>query len=159
MFNKIPTSVGPYIDINDEMAPISSVPVPLTNEIPISTWTKEQCANEYRPTPPIDEELLSNARVIHGITSVPNRNGMKHIQQLSESYRNCLSKFDERSKQTSFVVDVVAEETVTVDESSKTAGSLVVAEVDNNINEEKKSEESANENSVTTTTTVDTISC
>ena len=43
--------------------------MPITNEIPISNWNKEHCLNEYRPTLEVDDELLSNARVIHGITS------------------------------------------------------------------------------------------
>ena len=98
------------MDLSDENAPISSIPVPLTNEVPASNWNKEHSLNEYRPTPEVDEELLSNARVIHGITSVPNRNGMKRYLQLDEGYQECMKKFDEISKKTSYQMSDVVEE-------------------------------------------------
>ena len=144
---KTPTTFAPYFDINDEITSISSIPVPFTNEVPISNWSKEHCVNAYRPTPEIEEELLSNARVIHGITSVPNRNGMKHYLQLNESYQECLNKFEERSKQTSFLITDTNLENATVAATStnksenNTTLQRVAAEGENH-EEKKKGNES-----------------
>lgn len=83
------------MDINQEMPPLSSIPVPLTDEMPISEWPKEWCTYEYRPTPKIDDELTSNARVIHGIMSVPNRTAMKRNQDFQELYKAQLANLGE----------------------------------------------------------------
>jgi hypothetical protein len=133
------------------MAALSSIPVPLTNEIPLSNWAKEHCPNEYRPTPPIDEDLMSNTRVIHGITSVPNRNGMKRNQLVDEYYKSYLDKLQERSKQTSFIVDVdLAAGDQNNNENNETLISAVDGNGDNNniiiVEVEKFSEEVESEN-------------
>ena len=83
------------MDINQEMPQLSSVPIPLTDEIPIAEWQKEWCTYEYRPTLKIDDELTSNARVIHGIMSVPNRTGMKRNQGFDELYKAQLANLAE----------------------------------------------------------------
>ena len=83
------------MDINQEMPQLSSIPIPLTDEIPISDWPKEWCICEYRPTVKIDDELTSNARVIHGIMSVPNRTAMKRNHGFNEVYKLQLANLAE----------------------------------------------------------------
>ena len=56
---------------------------------------------KYRPTPIINQELLDNARVIHGIISVPNRIDLKRNQVFNESYENYLRDLETNSKKTS----------------------------------------------------------
>jgi hypothetical protein len=74
--------------------------MPLTEDVLISSnFNKEWTTHQYRPTPTIDEELLNNARVIHGITSAPNRINMKR-NQVDDAYKKCLSKLSELSHKT-----------------------------------------------------------
>ncbi len=99
-----------YLDINHDATPLSSIPVPLTDEAPISDWNKEWCSYEYRPTPPIDDELFANARVIHGITSVQNRSNIKRNQQFIDKYKEHQNHFDEISLKTSYDIFVTIED-------------------------------------------------
>jgi hypothetical protein len=89
LFSKVPNN-SQYVDVNHEMTPLSNIPVPLTDEVPISDWKKEYCTYDYRPTPPIEQELYNNARVIHGITSVQNRLNMKRNHSYNEKYGRLL---------------------------------------------------------------------
>lgn len=90
-----------FIDINHEMAPISSVPVPITNQNPISVWHAKGTNSVHRPTPKISSELTDNARVIHNIMSVPNKFDLKRNQIFNDKYEECLKDLDEVSKKTS----------------------------------------------------------
>lgn len=106
-------TMGPYFDINDEITPLSSVPVPITNENPLSDWPKSWCTYEYRPTLEISEELTSNARIIHGITSVQNKFDIKR-NQINEKYVEQLIKMKERSKVTSMSIEEMMNEQATL---------------------------------------------
>lgn len=88
------------MDINDKTQSFSNIPMPFTDELLISSnLPKDWSTYQYRPTPSIDEELLSNARVIHGITSAPNRINMKR-NQVNDAYKKCISKLGELSHKT-----------------------------------------------------------
>ena len=99
-----------YIDIKDEMVPLSSVPVPLTDENSqklISDWPKKVIKPNYRPTPVINSELLSNSRIIHGIISVPNRTEMKRNQVFNKTYQDGLEELNNKSFETAICLELM----------------------------------------------------
>lgn len=100
------------MDINDESVSLSSMPVPLTGEKTlVSDFPKSCITYDYRPTPAINPELLSNARVIHGIMSVPNRINLKRNQIFNEAYQNQLNEYVKNSKETSMSLEEMIEPT------------------------------------------------
>ncbi|CAF1104048.1 unnamed protein product [Brachionus calyciflorus] len=99
-----------FIDINHEMAPISSIPVPITNQEPISVWHTKDTDSKYRPTPLINSELTDNARVIHNIMSVPNKFDLKRNQIFNQSYEEHLKKLEEISRTTSICLQDLCQE-------------------------------------------------
>ena len=96
-----PVINNPYIDINNEVAPLSSVPVPLTNQNLLSDWPLET-APKFRPTPPIDPEIMENSRVHMGIISVPNRIDLKRNQINDANYQSYIGDLENLAKATSF---------------------------------------------------------
>ena len=66
-----------------------------------SDWPiREHTAPRYRPTPPISSELLQNARVIHGITSVPNRSELKRNQLFNADYEAYVARLEQAAQST-----------------------------------------------------------
>lgn len=111
-----------YIDINNEIAPLSSIPVPMIeNENYVSDWEFSTKKPEYRPTPVINPEVLNNTRVIHGIISVPNRTSIKRNQIFDEHYEKLLSELDERSSQTSISLDMMIQKPLETEKGEKNA--------------------------------------
>jgi hypothetical protein len=84
------------------MTPLSNIPVPLTDQTPISDLKREHCVFEYRPTPQIEQELFNNARVIHGITSVQNRISLKRNSMYNQKYERYLETMKSNSSKTSY---------------------------------------------------------
>ena len=98
LFIDPPQFSNAYIDINNEIAPLSSIPVPLTNEKKlISDWPNNSAKPEYRPSPEINPELMNNTRIIHGIISVPNRLDMKRNQIFDNIYQESLKLLEIKS--------------------------------------------------------------
>jgi hypothetical protein len=97
-----------YIDINNEIAPLSSVSVPLTDENSqklISDWPQALIKPSYRPTPVINSELLSNTRIRNGIISVPNRTKMKRNQMLNKTYQDIQEELNNKSFETAICLE------------------------------------------------------
>ncbi|CAF1407112.1 unnamed protein product, partial [Didymodactylos carnosus] len=67
----IESKVG-YIDINDELASISNIPIPITPLKLISDMSKQWTKPISRPTPKIPDEFLENVRVFQGLACVKN---------------------------------------------------------------------------------------
>lgn len=94
-----------FIDINHEMAPISSVPVPVTSHMVASKWHSKDTNSKYRPTPKINAELTDSARVIHNIMSVPNKVDLKRNEIFNNDYEKMLGQMEEESSKTSINLD------------------------------------------------------
>jgi hypothetical protein len=108
LFIDAPQYSNTFIDINNEIAPLSNVPVTLTDENSqklISDWPKALIKPSYRPTPIINSELLSNTRIINGITSVPNRTEMKRNQMLNKTYQHILEELNNKSFETAICLE------------------------------------------------------
>ena len=99
-FSDPPQMSSNYIDINHEMAPLSSIPVPLNYSSLSSNWPNKDYMTKYRPTPPVSSELTDNARIINNIASVPNRINLKRNQIFNEDYEKCLDDIEHRSYET-----------------------------------------------------------
>ncbi|XP_054287462.1 PAN2-PAN3 deadenylation complex catalytic subunit PAN2 isoform X2 [Macrosteles quadrilineatus] len=65
-----------YISITDSLAILSSIPLIYTNPptTTLSDWPKEFLKNVYRPTPPIDPEILRTMKMQGTIGYAPNPN-------------------------------------------------------------------------------------
>jgi len=108
LFIDAPQYSNTFIDIKNEIAPLSSVPVPLTDENSqklISDWPQALIKPSYRPTPVINSELLSNTRIRNGITSVPNRTKMKRNQMLNKTYQDIQEELNNRSFETAICLE------------------------------------------------------
>ncbi len=75
-----------------------------TNPTLLSEWPHRDTSLKYRPTPIISQELLDNARVIHGIISVPNRIDLKRNQTFNEKYEEYLKSLDLNAENTSVLL-------------------------------------------------------
>jgi PAB-dependent poly(A)-specific ribonuclease subunit 2 len=104
-----PQLTSSYIDINNEIAPLSSVPVPIIENAGncISDWPKELTKYEYRPQPSLPN--LSNTRVIHGITSVPNRMNIKRNQIYNQAYMDEIKELEKKITETSIPLELMCE--------------------------------------------------
>ena len=92
------------------MAPISSVPVPITNQVPTSMWYSKDTVSKYRPSPTISSELTDNARVIHNIMSVPNKFDLKRNEVFNKDYEKMLSQLEQESIRTSINLQDICKE-------------------------------------------------
>lgn len=162
LFVDPPQVSSAYIDINNEIAPLSSIPVPLIEKKRyVSDWAISSQKTEYRPTPTLNPEIMSNSRVIHGIISVPNRFDIKRNQIYDKDYEEHLKELKEtRGPETSIHLNMMIQkplETVEKgiakeEEEEEAIQSNEVKELNENKteaeNEEKKSAEaSTNEKS------------
>lgn len=111
LFIDPPQYSSAYIDINNEIAPLSSIPVPLTepNQSLISDWPKKFSKPGYRPTPVINSELLANSRIIHGIISVPNRLDIKRNQVFNKNYQDGLQELEKKSFETAIPLELMVQ--------------------------------------------------
>ncbi len=109
LFIDPPQYSNTFIDINNEIAPLSSIPVPMTDnsQTLISDWPKKSNKPGYRPTPVINSELLNNSRIIHGIISVPNRFEMKRNQVFNKSYQDGLQELEKKSFETAILLELM----------------------------------------------------
>ena len=101
-------SMNTYIDINNEIAALSSVPVPLIeNETCLSELPKAVTKPEYRPTPTINPELMNNTRRMNGIITVPNRADLfiKRNQIFDQNYLDSINELDAIAYETSISLD------------------------------------------------------
>ena len=131
LFIDAPQYSNTFIDINNEIAPLSSVPVPLTDENSqklISDWPKKVIKPNYRPTPVINSELLSNSRIIHGIISVPNRTEMKRNQVFNKTYQDGLEELNNKSFETAICLELMIQKQLETTE-------LITTNNNNNNNE------------------------
>lgn len=60
------------IDINDELTPLSSIPLPHCPDKLLSDWPEEWTQKVYRPTPSIDPQILSSIKMVASIGYAPN---------------------------------------------------------------------------------------
>ncbi|XP_035212359.1 PAN2-PAN3 deadenylation complex catalytic subunit PAN2-like isoform X2 [Stegodyphus dumicola] len=60
------------IDINDEVTPLSTIPLPNCEGKLLSDWPPELCQVAYRPTPPIDPLILNTMKMVGSIGYAPN---------------------------------------------------------------------------------------
>ncbi|GFY60287.1 PAN2-PAN3 deadenylation complex catalytic subunit PAN2, partial [Trichonephila inaurata madagascariensis] len=67
-------SVDPVqpIDINDEITPLSIIPLPHCDDKLLSDLPLEFCKVEHRPTPPIDSLILNTMKMVGPIGYAPN---------------------------------------------------------------------------------------
>ncbi len=96
-----PTLNNPYIDINNEIASFSSVPVPLTDQNLLSDWPLTTTP-KFRPTPVINPEIMENSRVHMGIVSVPNRIDFKRNQINDAAYQAYTDELESLASRTAF---------------------------------------------------------
>ncbi|XP_076824729.1 PAN2-PAN3 deadenylation complex catalytic subunit PAN2-like isoform X2 [Clavelina lepadiformis] len=68
------------ININDDMIPLSMVPLPYYNEPLFSDWPVELCIPVSRRPPPIDPDLIRSMKVVHGIGYAPNPGNRRRNQ-------------------------------------------------------------------------------
>lgn len=83
-------SVDPLqpIDINDEITPLSIVPLPHCDDKLLSDLPLEFCKVEHRPTPPIDSLILNTMKMVGPIGYAPNPGNRQRNQvpyQLNDS--------------------------------------------------------------------------
>lgn len=118
LFIDSPQYSNTYIDINNEIAPLSSVPVPLTetNQSLVSDWPKKFIKPGYRPTPVINSELMNNSRIIHGIISVPNRLEIKRNQVFNKNYQDGLQELQKKSFETAILLDMMIQKPLETNE-------------------------------------------
>ena len=103
------------------MASLSSISAPLIepNQTLASDWPiREDTTPQYRPTPPISAELLQNARVIHGITSVPNRSELKRNQLFNADYETYMTRLEEAAKTTYTPLELLVDPAATDTENN-----------------------------------------
>lgn len=62
----------PSIAVNDDITPMSTVPMPYCTGKLLSDWPTELCKVTYRRTPPVDPEILRSLKVVHPIGYAPN---------------------------------------------------------------------------------------
>lgn len=62
----------PPIDINDEVTPLSTIPMPHCTGKLLSDWPEEFTKVQYRCTPPIDPQILGTVRMVGPIGYAPN---------------------------------------------------------------------------------------
>lgn len=60
------------IDINDELTPLSSIPLSHCPGKLLSDWPEEFMQKVYRPTPPIDPQILGSMKMVGPIGYAPN---------------------------------------------------------------------------------------
>lgn len=97
LFVDPPQVSNTYIDINNEIAPLSSISVPLIeNDKYSSDWSISGQKPQYRPTPTINSEILSSSRVIHGIISTPNRSSLSRNQVFDQKYEEELKQLTDK---------------------------------------------------------------
>ena len=89
------------MDIFNEIAPLSSVPVPLTDQALLSDWPLATTP-KFRPTPVINTEIMENSRVHMGIISVPNRIDFKRNQIYDAGYQSYIDEFEKLANTTAF---------------------------------------------------------
>ncbi|GFY35268.1 PAN2-PAN3 deadenylation complex catalytic subunit PAN2 [Trichonephila clavipes] len=83
-------SVDPVqpIDINDEITPLSIIPLPHCDDKLLSDLPLEFCKVEHRPTPPIDSLILNTMKMVGPIGYAPNPGNRQRNQvpyQLNDS--------------------------------------------------------------------------
>lgn len=106
LFVEPPQASNMYMDVNNEMAALSSIPVPFAEKGDyVSEWSLSSQKPEYRPTPVINQEILNNTRVIHGIISVPNRLEVNRNQISNDDYRQAMIDLRDRVAETSISLD------------------------------------------------------
>ncbi|XP_067137196.1 PAN2-PAN3 deadenylation complex catalytic subunit PAN2 isoform X2 [Centruroides vittatus] len=71
---EFPDSVEPHppIDINDEVTPLSTIPMPHCTGKLLSDWPEEFMKVHYRCTPAIDPQILGTVRMVGPIGYAPN---------------------------------------------------------------------------------------
>lgn len=148
LFVDPPQVSSTYIDINNEIAPLSSIPVPLIeNKQYISDWTISSQKPEYRPTPTINPEILNNSRVIHGIISVPNRVEMKRNKIFDEKYEENLKELKEkRLHETSISLDMMIQKPLETVEKNNSKEEMKEEKNDEKIEEIKQINEGEESN-------------
>ncbi|XP_055936356.1 PAN2-PAN3 deadenylation complex catalytic subunit PAN2-like [Argiope bruennichi] len=75
-------SVEPFqpIDINDEITPLSIIPMPHCEDKLLSDLPPEFCQVVYRPTPPIDPLILNSMKMVRSIGYAPNPGNRRRNQ-------------------------------------------------------------------------------
>ncbi|KAK9499573.1 hypothetical protein O3M35_002594 [Rhynocoris fuscipes] len=73
------------ISLDDTMAVLASIPLPLTDGPLLSDWPKQFVARGYRRTPPIDPEILRTMKMQGTVGYAPNPNTRRR-NQVSETY-------------------------------------------------------------------------
>lgn len=145
-----PPEIGnTYIDVNNEIAPLSSIPVPhIRNGDYVSDWKISSEKTEYRPTPVIDQKVMNNTRVIHGIISVPNRIGIKRNQIFDDNYKETISDLENKISETSISLDLMIQKPLETE--SKLEATTDIQEPTNELEktEEETIQEIKKENSV-----------
>lgn len=68
------------IDINDEVTPLSSMPLPHSEGKLLSDWPSELTQVVYRPTPPIESTILNSMRMVGNIGYAPNSGNRRRNQ-------------------------------------------------------------------------------
>uniref|UniRef100_A0A8C5MPZ2 PAN2-PAN3 deadenylation complex catalytic subunit PAN2 n=1 Tax=Leptobrachium leishanense TaxID=445787 RepID=A0A8C5MPZ2_9ANUR len=81
----------PHLDWNQDLIPLSIVPVPLTTDHLLSDWPSANCTPAPRQAPPVDPEILRNMKQVGFIGYSPNprtrlRNQVPY--QLDNEYDN-----------------------------------------------------------------------
>lgn len=62
----------PHLDWNQDLLPLSLIPVPLTNETLLSDWPSANCTPAPRHAPPVDPEILRAMKQVGFIGYSPN---------------------------------------------------------------------------------------
>lgn len=60
------------IDINDDLTPLSTIPMPYCTGKLLSDWPKELIKPVYRRTPPIDPQIINSMKMVRSIGYAPN---------------------------------------------------------------------------------------
>ena len=78
-FASAPRRLEP-MDIDNELVPLSVVPMPFVQEPLLSDWPKQLCEPVSRRPPPVNPDLLRSMKVVHGIGYAPNPGNRKRNQ-------------------------------------------------------------------------------
>ncbi|CAH2224335.1 PAN2-PAN3 deadenylation complex catalytic subunit PAN2 isoform X1 [Pelobates cultripes] len=62
----------PHLDWNQDLLPLSLIPVPLTTDSLLSDWPASNCTPAPRQAPPVDPEILRNMKQVGFIGYSPN---------------------------------------------------------------------------------------
>uniref|UniRef100_T1JEQ0 PAN2-PAN3 deadenylation complex catalytic subunit PAN2 n=1 Tax=Strigamia maritima TaxID=126957 RepID=T1JEQ0_STRMM len=70
----------PFISVDDNVTPLSSIPVPFCNEKYLSDWLPELCKVIHRRTPKINPEILQSMKMVQSIGYAPNPGNRRRNQ-------------------------------------------------------------------------------